>query len=147
MDTSANWGMPSWRRPIEIAAGASPLVFLWACVLVFFRPRLGDGLGLVAGLIALPWLVQIEVAPATWNSWLFFNSEGAFPLFAKLKILSVAIIVIAIACSSVRLLPARLSLRNSPLCRRTWPAFAVGFLVLAVRFVRSASPAAWHDRP
>jgi hypothetical protein len=133
------WGMPSWH-PAEIAAGASPLVFVWASVLVFFRPRWGYSLGLVAGLIALPWLVQIEVAPTTWSSWLFFNSEGAFPLFAKRKILSVAIIVIAIACSSVRLLPARLWLRNIPLYRRTWPAFAIGFLALALWFVRSVTP-------
>jgi len=134
------WGMPSWDHPVEVAAAACPLVFVCACIVIAFRPRLGYCLGLVAGLIALPWLTQIEVADASWSSWVFFNSEGGIPLFARLKILSVTLIAIAVACSLIRLLPAGWSVRKSPLCRRTWPAFAVGFLVLAVWFVCSVTP-------
>jgi hypothetical protein len=131
---------PFGTTPIEIAAEASPLAFLCACVLVFFRPRFGYGLGLAAGLAALPWFVRTELSLAPWNSWIFLNQEGGLPAFVKLNILSVALIAIAMSCSCLRLLPARWSLRGAPLYRRTWPAFAVGFLVLAVWFVHSVTP-------
>jgi hypothetical protein len=131
---------PDGTPPIEIAAEASPLAFLCAGVLVFFRPRSGYGLGLAAGLVALPWFVRTELSLAPWNSWIFLNQEGGFPAFVKLNILSVALIAIAVSCSCLRLLPARWSLRGAPLHRRTWPAFAVGILVLAVWFVHSVTP-------
>jgi hypothetical protein len=102
---------------------------------------------LVAGLIALPWFVRSELSLDPWNSWTYLNTPDAgdrevwtFLAFVKLRILSMALIVIGIACSSLRLLPARLSLRKSPLWRRTWPAFAVGFLVLVIWFARSVTP-------
>lgn len=148
----------SWDRPVEVAARVSPLVFLCASALVFFRPRFGYTLGVVAGLIALPWFFQTEFSPATWNSWIILNYSnpipilnyrspipipsdvGAYLAFTRLKILSVILIVVAVACSLLRLLPARWSLWNSPLCRCPWPAFAAGFLVLAVWFGYSVTP-------
>jgi hypothetical protein len=57
-----------------------------------------------------------------------------------LNILSLALIVISIACSLVRFLPASWSWRGSPVFGRTWPAFAVGFVVLATWFARSVTP-------
>jgi hypothetical protein len=80
------------------------------------------------------------------NSWVFLNDDGSsfmggwVPAFVKLNILSVALLLISTACSMLRLLPARWSLRRSPLCMRTWPAFAVGFVVLAMWFARSVTP-------
>jgi hypothetical protein len=136
-------------RPVEVAAKLSPFVFLFASALVFFRPRVGYALGVIAGLIALPWFFQTEFSPATWNSWIILNygspipipsDAGAYLAFTRLKILSVILIVVAVACSSLRLLPARWSLWKAPLCRCTWPAFALGFLVLAVWFGYSATP-------
>jgi hypothetical protein len=141
--------LSSWGRSVEVAARVSPLVFLCASALVFFRPRFGYTLGVIAGLIALPWFFQTEFSPATWNSWISLNYESPIPIpsevgpylaFTRLKILSVILIVVAVACSSIRLLPARWSLWKSPLCRCTWPAFAVGFLVLAVWFGYSVTP-------
>jgi len=139
---------PLYPSLLAIAAIASPLVFLCACVVVFFRPRLGYGLGLAAGLIALGWFVGTERTLEGWNhgnSWLLLNYPGppaaGWPLgFAHLRILSVALILISLACASLRLFPSRWSLRGSPLRRCTWPAFAFGFLVLAVWFVRSVTP-------
>jgi hypothetical protein len=101
---------------------------------------------LAAGLIALPWFVQTELSPASWSSWIYLNlaaespEQQAFMSFVRLKILSAMLIVVTIACSSLRLLPARFSLRKMPLWRRTWPAFAASFLVLAVWFFRSVIP-------
>jgi hypothetical protein len=139
--------MSSWDHAAAIVAGASPLMFLCACVLVFFRPRFGYYLGLAAGLIAIPWFVRTELALDPLNSWVYLNFQGtmdsevvAFLRFIGLRISSSALIVIAVACASLRLLPARWSLRQSPLCHRTWPAFAVGFLVMAVWFAYSVTP-------
>jgi hypothetical protein len=58
----------------------------------------------------------------------------------KLKLLSVALIVIAMICSSLRLLPAHWLLRKPPLRKRTWPAFAIGLLMMAMWFVHAATP-------
>jgi hypothetical protein len=136
----------SWERPVEVFAEASPLVFLCASILVF-RHRLGYGLGLIAGLIALPWFVRTELSLAPWNSWVFLNYEspmssggGLVLVFTKLKILSAGLIVLGIVCASIRLFPDRWSLRGVPLCRRTWPAFVVGLFVLVGWFVYSVMP-------
>ena len=45
--------------PASIAALLSPLAFVGAAVLVFFRPRRGYLLGLAAALLGLPWFVQM----------------------------------------------------------------------------------------
>jgi hypothetical protein len=138
-----------WDAPSELAARVSPLLFLGACVLVFFRPHLGYSLGVVAGLIAVPWFVKNEFSPATWNSWVTLNYESPLPIppgersylaFTELKILCVFLVVTAVACSLLRLLPVRWSFRQFPLCGWTWPAFVVGFLVLAVWFGFSVIP-------
>jgi hypothetical protein len=109
------------------------------------KPRFGYGLGLVAGLIASPWFVWTELSLYE-SSWVFLNlvpacsEERVFLTFVKLKILSVALIVIATACASLRLFPARWVLRKSPWSERTWPAFAIGFLAVTVWFVHSVMP-------
>jgi hypothetical protein len=141
--------LASWDTPAVIAAWVSPLLFLSACVLVFFRPHVGYTLGVVAGLLAVPWLVENEFSPATWNSWVTLNyesplptppGEGSYIAFTGLKILSVFLVVTAIVCSLLRLLPIRWSFRQLPLYGRTWPAFVVGFLVIAVWFGFSVAP-------
>ncbi|MGO9228661.1 MAG: hypothetical protein ACLQKA_05550 [Bryobacteraceae bacterium] len=136
----------NWQVPVEVAANASPLILLCACVLVFYIPRLGYALGLVAGMVAVPWFVWTESALRPWNSWLFFNYAGPMDsgvgahAFVTLKILSVTLIVITVICSALRLLPGHWSLRESPLRRRTWPAVTAGPLVLAVWYARSVTP-------
>lgn len=140
--------LSGWDDSVELAARVSPLVFLCASALVFFKPRYGYTLGVIAGLIAFPWFFRTEFSPATFNSWITLNYESPIPIppeggylaFTRLKILSVTLIVIAVACSSLRLFPARWSLRNFSFCRLTWPAFATGFLVLAMWFGYSVTP-------
>src|SRR5258708_6824219 len=82
---------------VEFGVQGSPFVFVCASILVFFRHRLGYGLGMAAGLIALPWFVLREISLASWNSWIFLNYEdptpsagGVYVTFVKLKILSAA---------------------------------------------------------
>ena len=135
-----------WDRPLQIAATSAPLLLLCACVLVFFRSRLGYVLGIVAGTIALPWYIHTEISLEPWNSWIFLNYEspmpegGGCPTFVKLKILSAFLLVITVVCSSVRSVPASWSFRGKPIRQRTWPAIAGGFITMAVWFVYSVTP-------
>ena len=114
---------------VDVAAFASPLAFLCACVLVFFRPVFGYGPGLFAGLIALPWLVWTE-AVLYDNSWISLNGavglvpgDKEFVAFVKLKILSGVLIVISVVCSSVRLLPSLMATEKIALVPAHMPSF------------------------
>jgi hypothetical protein len=130
-----------WTSPAQIAAKLSLFLLVFAAALILIRPRLGYRLGLAAGLSAVPWFVQTETSGAAGNGWVILNYESppfsgdeGYRAFAGLKILSVALFVIAMVYALLRLLP------NSPLQRRTWPAFAAGFLVLALWFGGSVTP-------
>lgn len=127
---------------------AGILFFLFASVLVWFKPRVGYSLGVFAGIAALPWfaLTELSLGPAM-SSWIALNgSEDLFPgqaeftTLAEFRILSIVLIVVAIACSLLRFLPTRLLLWRRPLYQRTWPAFVVCALILTPWFIRSAIP-------
>ena len=122
---------------LDDAAITSALLFLCACILVCVGRRFGYGLAVVGGLIGLAWFIRIELSRFE-SLWIALNYPGG--IYPKVGIVSVALIVIATACASLRLLPTRPSLGKSPLYRRTWPAFGVGFLVMAVWFINSVTP-------
>lgn len=122
------------------AALTSTFVLLCACVLVFFRPRAAYGLGLVAGLMSLPWFILAESSSQA-SSWIVFNFEwgpGSAP--EVFEIVSVALIVVSSACATLRLLPTRWTLRKLPLGQRNWPAIATGFLVLSGWLYHAGTP-------
>jgi hypothetical protein len=116
--------------------------------LAFLRNhRVGYKTGLAAGCMALPWLIWSEGFPFNFqmvNSWITFNlsdrDDFGNILLAGLKILAFGLIVIAIVVSALRLIPPRWTFRNSPLCTRTWPAFAVCIVALATWFGCAAPP-------
>jgi hypothetical protein len=127
----------------DAMAIVSPIVFLSAGVLVFFMPRFGYGLGAIAALAALPWFFLTETLG--WSSaWAYLNGPneftGSLRPFAKLEILSVALIAASATCSALRLLPVRLGLRNTPLSSRTWPAIVIAVVVPTVWLLHSATP-------
>ena len=136
-------GFPIWAWP-GVMAMTGPIVFLCACVLVFFRPTLGYVLGGIAGVVALPWFVLTESSSGLPSIWTYLNGPYDFGInyrpYATLKILSVALIAAAVTCSFLRLLPSGLLLRNSPLSHRTWPTIAVSVLVVALWLHHSAMP-------
>jgi hypothetical protein len=79
------------------------------------------------------------------NSWIALNASGQreyanLVLIAKLRILAVALIVVAVVLSVLRLLPATWALRKRPVRDRTWPAFAVCLLILTMWFCSAATP-------
>jgi hypothetical protein len=135
------------HTPDQIAAEASPVIFLAASIAIFFRPRVGYWFGVFAGLAALPYFVRSEIALGQWNSWLYLNCEpgasfevSCSPPFTRLRLLAFVLIPMSLTCAGLRLVPARWTFRGSPFCQRLWPAFAVSFLGLAIWFVYSARP-------
>lgn len=142
------YGLGGWA---SVTALISALTFVGGSAFLFYKPRLGYAVGLMSGLMALPWLVLSETAYYPWsNSWVALNlvlqdypgakSFATLTTFSGLKILSTALTAVAIVMSSLRLLPPKLMLRGVPLRQRTWPAFAICLIVLAVWFARSIMP-------
>ena len=75
------------------------------------------------------------------SSWIIFNAAlDRSNWLSVFMVSSVAAIVVAGTCAALRLLPDRWSVRSVPLRERTWPAFAVAFLVLVVWLFHSAIP-------
>jgi hypothetical protein len=127
----------------EYIARASTLLFLFASVLVFLKPRFGYSLGLLAGLTTLPWFIWSELALKPWNSWVLLIQDldgGGFAAFLKLRILAITLVAMSVGFALTRLIPTRLVMRQIPLCRRNWPALAVGLAVPAVWYVHSITP-------
>jgi len=130
---------------LQLARSLSLLLFLVASVAIFRQPRIGYSVGLAAGLLALTWLVRTELALSPWvNSWIALNETdrlGSFLVLpAEVKIAAAALVLVAVSCSALRLLPARCTLRGKPVGERTWPALALTALVLAIWFGWSARP-------
>lgn len=130
---------------------SSPVVLLCACILVFYRPTFGYGLGGIAGFMALPWFILTEssMMGSTWN---YLNVPGQNDLdkffedlktVAILKILSVALLAMTVTCSVLRVLPPVL-LRKSHASGGAWPAViagvGVGVVVPVAWLCHSATP-------
>jgi hypothetical protein len=128
------------RFVVGVAALVSPVAYLCACGLAFFRPHFAYGLGLVAGLMGLPWFVLAEHSSQI-SSWIIFNvalEQGSWP--RVFIILSVAFIVVSSSCATLRLLPVRWTLRKRPFGQRSWPAIATGVLALGIWLYHAGTP-------
>jgi hypothetical protein len=145
---SMTWLLRRFPPDYCSASVVAPVVgFMLASAVLFLRPRIGYGLGMLSGLVALHWFWQIEFGyfPAL-NSWIAFNLSPDNPYvapdiyLAKLKILFAVLIVAAILCSIIRFLPVSWMLRQAPIRERTWPAVLVCMLVVVSWYVASASP-------
>ncbi len=101
-------GFPIWAWS-GIMAMTGPIIFLCACVLVFFRPTLGYVLGGIAAVVALPWFVLTESSSGLPSIWTYLNGPYDFGInyrpYATEKILSVALLAAGVTCSFLRLLP------------------------------------------
>jgi len=125
------------------AAVASALSFFCAAILIFWKPRLGYCLGLAGGLIVFASLARSEskLAPATtWMLLAVGLNAGQAPPFLVLRVLAIALAATALCCSAIRMLPPGLRVRGRVLCRRTWPAVAVGITISIIWAVRDATP-------
>ncbi|MGA2814317.1 MAG: hypothetical protein ABSG16_23205 [Candidatus Acidiferrum sp.] len=136
----------SFRTAFCFGCILSSILFAFAAGAISYRPAVAHASAL-AGLVSMPWIYwsTLQDSPLG-NIWTFFNASGRdlFPhdilRIAALIILSVAMIVLAMATSALRLLPVRWSVRKLPLCERTWPAFGASFVFLAFWFSQSVMP-------
>ena len=91
----------------------------------------------MAALSWFMWLEQILVRNLTNTSIAFNLPDEGLPdigeiiVFAGGRILAMALIVVALACAGLRLLPASWKLRKSNISNRTWPAVALSLILLA----------------
>lgn len=122
------------------------VLFASGAAVVSRRPHLAH-ICTVAGVVALPWIYATTLKGNVYvNEWIIFNvPDRELPMYgglarAELAIISVAIIVFAVATGVLRLLPSRWVLRKLPLCTRTWPAVAASVCFIAVWFSQSVMP-------
>ena len=134
-------GFPRFYWPPTVFVAAGVLVLVLASAGVFLWPCLSYWLGMLSGLVTLAGFLEGDFGGFV-NSWIAFNlPESTVNLLeAKARIIFVAAVVVSTACSVTRLLPSAWMLRRSPVRERTWPAFAVCLLVIALWFGGSASP-------
>lgn len=135
-----------FRAASCFACVLSSMLFAFAAGAVPCRPLVAHASAL-AGLVSMPWIYWSTLQDtALGNIWTVFNGSGRDFLnhstlrLAQIIIVSVGIIVLAVATSALRLVPRRWTLRKRPVCERTWPAFVASFLFLAVWFGQSVMP-------
>ncbi len=122
----------------------SPALFAFAAGAVSFRPTLAH-IAAFSGVVGMPWVYLNLRDSGLGNVWLMFNLPGREiamypPLYAELTIFAVGLIMLAIATAALRLLPSHWQLRKLPIRERTWPAFAISLVVLAIWFSQSVMP-------
>ena len=80
------------------------------------------------------------------NTWTTLNISDRMDMgygatrVAVLTIVSVAVIVLAVATAGVRLVPASWQLRGSAIRERTWPAFVATLMFVSIWFSQSVMP-------
>jgi hypothetical protein len=145
------WMLISYARFVPItsldisffAASLSPFV-LAATVLLLSRPRIGNVMTIIGGVLPLFWIYKTE-SRAFMNTWVLLNASEAREetvclRYAQLRIACAALLLFALVSALIRLLPSRWHVRKLAVNRHTWPAFVVTFLVIAWWFAAFALP-------
>ena len=123
----------------------APIFFAFAAGAVSHSPMISHATALM-GLVCTPWIYgNVMTDSGLGNVWLVFNVPdndlNAYPpLYAVTTILFVGLIALAVATAAFRLFPSRWQIRKVPIRERTWPAFAVCLVVLAIWFSQSVMP-------
>ena len=122
----------------------SPALFAFAAGAISYRPTLAHSAAFL-GLVGVPWIRWSLRDPGLGNVWLMFNLSGREvamypPLSAQLTIFAVGLIALGLATAAIRLIPSAWQFRKLPICKRTWPAFAISLLVLTIWFSQSVMP-------
>ena len=143
---SFSWISGSWSaNRYETAAFAGDMSMLIASVCVLMKSRFADRVALLGAILNWPFFRFAEFSGYTFSSWLVFNlpddgdeSRAALRL-VTLKIVSISLLFAATAFSSWRLMPASWRARKLSLRDRTWPGFAICFLLVGTWFLVSVS--------
>lgn len=123
-----------------------PILFAFAAGAISYRPTIAHRSALM-GLMSAPWIYWTTLQDTTLgNIWTLFNVPDRELLmynglaFAKLTILSVGLMALAIVTAAFRLLPSRWKVRSLALRERTWPALGASLILLASWFSQSVMP-------
>jgi hypothetical protein len=142
-----SWFEAPWlndlRDPYVSAALLAAVILVFASVRVFLTPKLGYIMGLTAALLAWPFFLRNELRDyRLFNSWVALNFSDRLASGlpgAKLTILAVVLLLLATWSCLVRLAPARWCIGRAPLRDRTWPAFVISLLVVAVWYLTAVT--------
>jgi hypothetical protein len=113
---------------------------------VLVRPVFGYWAGLLASILAWPYLILREMSyPYRGNSWSMFNCSFDSHFFqelrfAELQILSIALVTVSTVISLFRLCPNSWAVKGITIRARTWPVLTISFLLIAAWFVFSVIP-------
>jgi len=124
----------------------APVLFAFAAGAIRFRPALAHSLALTT-FVGTPWIYwkTLKDTPLG-NIWTMFNlPDRELRIYdnlhlAEFTILSLALVVLAIATAALRLLPKRWTFRGALLCERTWPALTITLIFMVVWFSQSVMP-------
>jgi hypothetical protein len=123
-----------------------PLLFAFAAGAVFSRPTIAHCSAL-AGLVSAPWVYWTALRDTPLgNIWTDFNvpdrdlQMNNILAIAKLTIIAVGLMALAVTTAAIRVLPTKWKLRGRLLCERSWPAFAVALIFIALWFSQSVMP-------
>jgi hypothetical protein len=123
--------------------------FVLSAILVLLRPHRGYTTALFSALAAISCLAWREFSNFYWgNSWIALNAPVVLsPVGERMRqaavwlpILTAFLASVSFFLSALRLLPERWTVRGFPMRRRSWPAFALSGMILAVWFVCSVMP-------
>lgn len=160
MDASGSRWLPAGGHPLsQFALAASMVAFILAAALVSSRPLLGHSGAFIAALLSFISLAWRELSELAWaNSWLllnvpdkdvsgFYQGPGIFTFahgvdlpLASATILAVALAVISLVFSGLRLLPESWAVGRLRVRERVWPAFAASGFVLVAWYGCSVRP-------
>lgn len=122
------------------------LFLAFAAGAVFYRAKVAHCAALAA-FVAAPWIYWAVVKDTPLgNTWTLFNVPDnmemwkGFLALVVLTISCVALVALSIATAAIRLTPVHWNVCGTPLRDRTWPAFLVTFVFLAVWFSQSVMP-------
>lgn len=124
---------------------ASPIVFLFSAIRIYFNPNVAYIAGIAGAMCALPLPLVIEQKSRAFTSslWTMFNlaAEDAFysayvPWLMAMVTLSTFVLLLGLT----RLLPQHWRPKGRPLRERTWPAVAITSLLIFAWYLASVSP-------
>ena len=132
----------------DVLCSLSPILFAFAAGSLPQRRALAHSVVLLAAAILVPRMYSAEFTHYRLesNAWIAFNRPylnqpyELAGLTASITILTVALIVLAVAFAIWRLLPQRWAMGESRVCEWTWPGVVAMLLFLGVWFRLSVLP-------
>ena len=133
--------------PSLIGVLLCPVVLVLAAVSLLREERLAHAVTVFGAAMPLPWLFLTELRQfRLMNSWIVMNWNSeylgglSYIRYSQFRILSVALLLVALTWALTSLLPTNWNVRNRPVNARLWPAVAMSILIVSIWFVAAVTP-------